>query len=258
MSQRQGPPGFFSTSAVLLGSRLGGAAITVLTQLILARTVPMETLGVFFLVTSTASVLALLATFGFPNISNRVLSRYRVSNRPESAAAYVKTICLAVMIAGLVFVAGGLSWIYLMANASTSAAFSAGILVVPVIALSFFLGSALNAEREFIWASAPELLLRPLGFLAVLLFIFASDVIPSALMLVAVFCGIYLLTLFLQTLKAWSVFPGFLTAATAPERIGRQWIKMASPLVAVSLFTNLFADIAIVFSGAFLGQELLA
>ncbi len=258
MNQPQGLLNFFSTSAVLLASRLGGAGLTVLTQLILARIVPVETLGVFFLATSTASVLALLATFGFPNISNRILSRYRVSHRPECAASYVKTVCLTVTIAGLVFAVGGLSWIHVMADANTSAALSVGISIVPIIALSFFLGSALNAEREFIWASMPELLLRPLGFLTVLLFFVACGVVPSAVMLVVVFCGFCLFTLVLQTVKARSVFTGFLTASPAPRRIWQQWSKMASPLIAVSLFTNLFADVAIVFSGAFLEKEVLA
>jgi hypothetical protein len=53
-------------------------------------------------------------------------------------------------------------------------------------------------------------------------------------------------------------FPQFISAHRADKRQKRLWTTLALPLVTLTLFANLFGDVAIVYSGLFLDAIALA
>lgn len=258
MSFWKNPKSLGSTSTMLVSSRLIGAAITVLSQLVLARTMPAESLGLFFLTTSTVAVLAMMSTVGFPNISNRILSRYRVSSRSGQAATFVKLGCFIAGVASIIIMISAAIAAALFAASETAMTLAVGMVALPAVASSYFLGSILNAERKFLWASLPELLLRPSLLLFYIAVLILFDLEPTALILVIIFAMSCIAIVLLHLWKVKRVYPNLFSAKRAASRLGWRWVKMSSPLVVVSLFTNLFADIAIVVSGMVLGQAALA
>jgi O-antigen/teichoic acid export membrane protein len=78
-----------STSSVLSLARISGALAGFVTQVVLARTLQANALGVFYSVTSLAAVVGMIASHGYPSIAPRFLSRYRQRGREDLIAAFL-------------------------------------------------------------------------------------------------------------------------------------------------------------------------
>jgi O-antigen/teichoic acid export membrane protein len=69
-----------TVSAALVTARVAGAAVAFATQVVLARWLGAEQLGVFVLATSLGGVLAICCLVGFNAITSRFVSEYRVKD----------------------------------------------------------------------------------------------------------------------------------------------------------------------------------
>lgn len=246
-----------SLSSALLSARLFAAFVTLLTQVFLARLVPTEFLGQYFFITSAVVVVAVFASCGYPNIANRLLSSFRIAPRQKTAAVFVKSVSVRLISWSFAIVCIGLIGLVWTGKAETHA-YLLGLLAIPVAALSLFWGSVLNGERLFMWASLPDLLLRPLLFLATVLTLYSLDVPLTPIALVAVFLCLILSVAAVQYYAIKTRFPSLFAARVADKRQKKLWKTLALPLVAFSLFTNFFGDVAIAYSGLFLKASTLA
>ena len=76
------------TAINLVGFRLGGAAIGLVSQIVLARMLPQHDVGVIFMAMSAAALISLVMTVGYPSLAMTCLPRYYALGRDSLVAAY--------------------------------------------------------------------------------------------------------------------------------------------------------------------------
>ena len=129
---------------------------------------------------------------------------------------------------------------------------------IPIIALGQLLGAVANTERKFLLASVPELLLRPLGlFVAVALLVWLG-MGPSVPILLFTFLLLCLGVLVIQAIGLRRLNLLGDSDAKISRRQRKIWRMTAFPLVMLSLFTALFADIALLLASPFMARSDLA
>jgi O-antigen/teichoic acid export membrane protein len=249
---------FFSTSFMLLAIRLAGAGAGFLGQLLLARLLAPDALGIFFAATSLAAVLGLVTSLGYPDIVPRFLSRYRERRRDAWAGAFVHRAfmdALAVSLAtGAAIVAAAALWPDVAAG--TRIVYGLAGVAIPLLALFGINNGVAIARRAFAVAYVPESLMRPILFLAILVGFHVADA-PAGLVIVsAAFFGVTILMGGLQFALIRSRIPH--RVAPAPGRLVARWRSEGIPLIAVALYTNLFADLAIILASPLLPPAELA
>src|SRR3954447_9394071 len=92
-----------STAPFMMLARLTGAGAGFLAQLVLARLLAPEALGKFFAATSLAAVLGMIATWGYPGIIQRFVTRYRQPGRIPQLGAFVAQVHRETCVAALFF-----------------------------------------------------------------------------------------------------------------------------------------------------------
>lgn len=247
-----------SRAAVLVAARVLAAVATLVTQIILARYMASADLGHYFFAVSLAATLSVLAALGFPNVSNRFLSRYRLRGRQSRARDFVVYSGANVLTASVIVACAVMALAALSTEGSTATAIIVAMIAVPLMAVSLLVGSVLNAERQFLWASLPELLFRPWILLGVLFGLVSFGITPSAFSLLLVLIASYALILSVQLHRAVGLFPNLRSHRASRGTEKRVWLTAAWPLIAMSLFTNLYADLAIVVAGLSLIPSQLA
>jgi O-antigen/teichoic acid export membrane protein len=248
---------FFSTSFILLAIRLTGAGAGFLSQLLLARLLAPDALGIFFAATSLAAVVGLATCLGYPEIVPRFLSRYRERARPGWGAAFLHRAFRDALLAGLA--AGGAILLFaLWSDVPTSSriAFVMAGVSVPFIALFMINYAIAISHRAFSAAYIPESLMRPILFCLALAALFFAGSQMGLVGVTAIFFGI---TFAMGSLQYWLIRkripPG---PPQAPRRLRTRWRIEGMPLIAVTLYINLFADLAIILASPLLASAELA
>lgn len=245
-------------SAVLFAARLAGAAVGLVVQMMLARLMPPAALGLYFFATSLAAVLAVIAAAGYPQATMRFLTRYRALARDRMSAAFVFNAGRDVAVLAITLAAAVTIVAIVVCEVQTAVAVGVATAAVPLLALTSLFGSAANVHRRFLLASLPEFLLRPLGMLLVVAAVALLDVAAFVPLLLSAFVVLCLGVTIIQAvgLRGSLVWP---FGRTTPSRArARLWRASAFPLVALSLFTVLFADVAIVAASPLMARGELA
>jgi O-antigen/teichoic acid export membrane protein len=146
----------------------------------------------------------------------------------------------------------------MLTDADTAVAVAIGSAAVPLLALTFLFGAVANVRRRFLLASLPEFLLRPVGMLLVVATLAWLGVVPGVPMLLSVFAILCLGVTIIQAggLGRRQIFPPLHSGVSAHRT--RLWRTSAYPLVTISLFTALFADVAVIAATPFLARGDLA
>lgn len=251
-----------STTSLLLLIRYGGAAAGFLTQLALARILSPESLGLFFAAISLAAVSSTIATFGYPEIAPRFISRYRTRGRLRLFADFVDysrrdSLRLCTAMSGLIVV-GAVFWPD--ASRQESFVFILTALWLPILASLYINSGIALSLRAFFLAYSPENFLTPVGFLIVVatlvLFGQRSDVLILLAAIVTISSGL--------TFGQWMLLRPLLpqgqetTANPTDPRNVRRWRREGAPQIAVSIYTMLFADITILLTAIVLSRSELA
>lgn len=246
----------FSASRLLL-ARLTGAGAGFLTQIVLARLLPPQDLGLFFAATSFAALAGLVLTQGYPGILQRFITRYRERRRERLLAGFVwqvqvETVALTAAMT-LIIAGGGLLWPGLSPDYRL-VAFSTALATAAAASLTIY-NAAASVERRFELAQFPETLIRPLVFLP-LVFVLDRIWFLSAGRVTALYA---VLTVLLAVAQYMQIAPAVPSASkVAGERVTRQWRAEARLFALAMLFATSFADLAIVLASPFLGPAGLA
>lgn len=248
---------FFASPLML--ARLLGAGAGFLTQLILARVLPPEDLGIFFAATSFAAMAGLAVTQGYPGVAQRFITRYQERGRQRLLQGFVgqaERETILVTLTAVAAIAGcSIAW--------PGAAFDSRVVIAATAlgvasASSFTLyGAFASAQRRFFVAQLPETLIRPVLFF------------PSVLILAAVAAGdlgagavtsLYTAISALLALTQYAIWSPqrFASKAIGNSRIARRWRREGVTLTLAILFATSFADLAILFASPFLGAAALA
>ncbi|HVV93428.1 MAG TPA: polysaccharide biosynthesis C-terminal domain-containing protein [Hyphomicrobiales bacterium] len=244
-------PHLFSTATMLLAARLLGAAGGFGVQLLLARLLPAGALGLYFAGASLAMVAAVIAAGGYNSIATRFVTRYR--GRQPLLAAFVRQAQRSNLAASLGMTAAIVAWAALWPGLAPAArwVFAAAAASIPPLAWVRLHGSFATAIKSFKLAYLPDVCLKPVVVLAVLAVLALAGVALSATLATIV------LTLATAALAAAQyrllrpLFPADLggwrrrAAATVRLPLAHAWRREARTLILVALFTQYFADIAV-------------
>ena len=242
---------------LLMLARVTGAGAGFLTQLILARLLTTEDLGIFFAATSFAALAGLVVCQGYPGVAQRFVARYRERRSEALLRGFVEqsqreTVFVTVGIMAAL-VGFGIAWPGLRPDMRLVLVATAVVLGAAA-ALTMF-GALASVQRRFALAQLPENLIRPLLFL---------PIVWLAGWLAAMSAGVT--TALYATLTAALALGQYgLVRLDLPAsermyhpRLARHWRREAWSFALAVLFVTSFADLAILLSSPFLGAAGLA
>ena len=233
--------------AFITGARLAGAGAGFLAQLLLARMLGAGQLGLFYAVTSLAAVAGIVVAQGYPAVTIRFAARYRAA--PATFLAFLHSAArrsafgVAVLCAAMVAVA----ICFPFENASTRWALVLAAALLPFIAFFDITSAIASAARRFDIAYIPEVCVRPILFLGVIVLVAAAGMQGSAIAFLAVFVAITAALALVQWRLTRPLIPEG-KPAKVPAKLSRRWRGEAHMAIVVALFLTAFADVAIVLS----------
>lgn len=235
-------------SAIVILARLAGAAIGLLTQIILARSIASEQLGLVFVALAIANIGSVVAALGYPSVSVRFIRRYHVKGfqilskhfRKQSIKEVVLFSALLMMVLALIIS------LNLPAIKEGNALYW-GIFMIPVFALLALNGGLANAYKRVDISYVPDVFIRPFLWLVFIsislvtgLSLKAEGVVISAFIatLIALFIQCIWMNLSLE--KPIAPQP---KQSTLKPRLNKLWRLAALPMIAMTLLTNMIFDI---------------
>ena len=227
-------------------------------QILLARFLPAEDLGMFFTATSFAALAGLILTQGYSGVMQRFITRYRERRRARLLSAFVwqvqaETLFLAGAVA--ILVAGvGLLWPGLPFDRRL-VFFSTALSTLAAASLTVY-GAFAAVERRFELAQLPETLIRPFAFLP-LIFLMPNTGIGMTAGTVTTLYAV--LTASLAGVQYARIAPAVPHSAKENgPRPSSRWRSEAVLFALAIMFATSFADLAILLSSPFLGPAGLA
>lgn len=253
----------FRRVATISGARVLGAGMGLIAQVLLARSLGADGLGVYYWVLSIASVLAVLAGLGLPSIAVRVITQYRVNNQIELAHRfiarsrfYVVLAVGAICLVGVVVVALGHE-----SFSATSIGLMLGLLTALPLVLIRMNGSVANAFKQFNTAYLPDILWRPALIAIVAAFLVVTNMEGGA----TVFLAVHLVgVLLLAAWQHWRVNsivaaePKWTDSPPELEKRHDKWIMQGLAIVPLALFTAVFGDVVVAVAAPLLTLSQLA
>lgn len=250
----------FTRSSTLFVMRVSGAGIGFLTQVLLAKLLGAHDLGLFYSATSLAAVAGYVTSQGYSLIVFRFAARYRDANKARLFEAFVGRAVfdgLATALAAATIVIA-LSLLVPEIDDKTRIAYAVGGgLIVANACLNIYTNLA-GAIRLFGWCYVPEGTGRPFAFLAIVLAIAAVVPLPTTSHVMIAYGALTGAIAILVVLALRPHLPRLVRPSRATRRLGERWRAEARPLVLLTLYTNSFADIAILFATPFLAPADLA
>lgn len=247
-------------SAFVFFCRISGAALTFLSQILLARWMGAAELGIYVLAFSWCILLSSIATIGFPVAAIRFVGSGLVKNDAAYIRGFVRRGAQIVTLAGVLISAIGVTVLWsgwLTGNTLDKYTLTLALLVVPLFAASTFFSGVANGLSKFALSFLPVNVARPLLFLTLLTLLWlATDMLDAKR-------AITLQALAIVVVGSVTIW---LTARYINESIDAQtkkyetkmWARTALPLLALTLFSGYFPEINIILAGIYLPAEQVA
>ena len=157
------------TALNLVGARFGGAAIGLASQILLARLLTQDQVGVVFMGMSAAAIVSLLVTGGYPLLAITCLPRYYALGRINLVTAFHAAFWRDTLVLSLIVFAAATGVIlWLPVDEALKTALLFGCLSAPASALLRMNGATANSLRRYTLSYVPDFLFRP-GLLLVYL-----------------------------------------------------------------------------------------
>jgi O-antigen/teichoic acid export membrane protein len=247
-------------SAVLVAARVAGAALTFLTQVVLARWLGAAQLGIFVLAMSLGGVLAICCGLGFSAITPRFVSQYRTDNQPELLLGFIRTSRRSLAVTSLVFVGGTIGALLLfpgLVRPELALPLTIGAAIAPALGVLRLTGSLANVSRRHYLAFLPDVLLRSILLLATVLLLTLLAPTATASLVLLVNFGIVVTVAALQMKLLWR--EEIVPSGTRPrETDQRLWWRTGLSLVVVILLSSLLVETDVLLLGSLLSPEDIA
>jgi O-antigen/teichoic acid export membrane protein len=250
-------------SALVVGARVIGGGLGLVSQVVIARYLGAEALGLFFLSLSVATVLSIFAGLGYPYIVARFMVRDKDNGQAPELMRFISSARRDILVVSVLTVVIGIVVVALLPSISEEPRICLflGVLTAPVISILWFNTAVANAEKRFMMAYLPELIVRPLLLLAGIGILWAASLQPNIIVLVIMSLVITVGLVIYQEIalpRALSVAPGFPVAQKASVEQRNRWRRHAMPMIIATLFLSMFADFDLVLLGAILPHRELA
>lgn len=272
-----------SRSGIVFFCRVAGAFITFISQILMARWMGAEQLGIYVYSFSIAMLLSTIASLGLPAASLQFISQYLASNKTSFINGYLRYSRKVIAFSSLVVVL--ISCIYLIIISislniiplsiqengaslkiemfienSMSNYFMPvliGILCIPVIAFFRFHDRVAHAFSWFTLSFLPSMTLRPLFFLIVLysVWITTGGLTAKSAMIIQ-FIIIFVISI-LHLLRLRSKIKNRVNN-NQYQYACSMWVRASIPLLLITVFTQYFPELSIIMIGGDLEPEKLA
>jgi O-antigen/teichoic acid export membrane protein len=240
----------------LVGARFGGAAISLASQVLLARLLTRDEVGIVFMGMSAAAFLSLVVTAGYPQLAITNLPRYYTLGRER----LVKSFHAAFWADGLwmslaTFAVAAISYVWLPLSDGLKTAILFGCLSAPASALIRMNSAVANSKRLYTLSYVPDFLYRPGLLLAFLIVAWVWRITLSVNVVLVIFV---LANTAVAVLQAWQLgrdgaFQGM--GGHAIRKLTNLLRGRALPLVIVGSVAVAFSDIVTVIGGLFLPER---
>jgi O-antigen/teichoic acid export membrane protein len=246
---------------LVVGARITGAILGFALQILLARLIGAEALGIFFLAVSLASVLSIFCSLGYPWIVARFVAEFEANGNSSLKATFIAWVRQEIALVSLLLVSLVLLAVLVLPSVPIEKRLSLalGALTAPIFAYMKLNAGLANAYKRFALAYFPDLLWRPVLFLGLILALWMSATSFDVVFLVA---GHLIIVLGLTVIQArWlrDVNDGVLSReyefgqAKQIQRAHRKkWRHHALPMIIATLFIGVFSDLDLVIIGTLL------
>jgi len=245
-------------SAMLFATRIGGAAIVYLTQVLLARWMGAEELGVFVVAFSLGLLLTTVATLGYADTALRFIPPAVAQGDAAAVRGWLRrgrqivaAAAVAVAAIGAAATLGG------MVPDRYAAPLLVACLGVPAFAAIRFHAALAHALSRFQLATLPATIARPALFLLGLAVLWRLNGALTATQAMALHLAVLAAVAAVVFVLASRAVDGA-AARAAPRADTRLWVRTGLPLLLIALFTEYFPDLAIVLLGLFLPPHAVA
>ncbi len=245
-------------SAFIFACRVGGAALTLITQILIARWMGAAELGVYVIAFSWCLLLATLVNLGLPMAAVRFIGLGIAQDRRAYIRGFVRHGALMTITSsvGVAIIALLVVW-QLDMSENFKPAMALMLVAVPFMAALLFFGGLANSYGRFALGFLPSNVLRPLVFfcLVTIWWLSRGSLNAETAMLMQ-----------LLAVAAVAVFSIFAVLKFLRSQLGdvdaedhrRQWLRESVPLLATILFTGYFGEINIIVAGLFLSPDQVA
>lgn len=233
-----------SGPTLVFGGRCVGAALGIIIQLFLARTLGAHDLGIVYVALAIGSVVAVFTAMGYPSVCVRFVRRYMVTKRPLLLAAFVRQARAEALVVSLAATVAALVFIWLVPiSPDYRLPVAIGALGVPLITFLAVNGGLANAIERVDLSYLPDVLVRPAFWAGCLALAWISDAdIDTALVMWASLAALATAVL-VQSGFLVRLLPVAGQRHASNTQIAGLWRQAAFPMVAVTLLTGLLFDI---------------
>ncbi|PLX33085.1 MAG: hypothetical protein C0605_16945 [Hyphomicrobiales bacterium] len=256
-------------SVVVVGARTLGGVIGFASQILIARTLGAEALGIYFLSFGLMTVLAIFCSLGYPSVLTRFVIGVDTDSQTGNASRFLAQIRRDVLLMGGWSIAIGFAVIALLPDMDFQLRLCLGIAIVaaPLFAMVAINGILANSHKRFLLAHLPNLFFRPLLILLLIAVLWLFDPGFGVEYLVAAHVIISIGFLYVQNRRMQDIYRQVADdsggewhmAAARPDKATRwKWRTHAMPMVIATLFLFAFTDLDIVLLGFISTQHELA
>jgi O-antigen/teichoic acid export membrane protein len=239
----------------LVGARFGGAAISLASQVLLARLLTRDEVGVVFMGMSAAAFLSLVITAGYPQLAITNLPRYYTLGRERLVRAFHAAFWADGLWMSLAtFAVAAICYFWLPVSDGIKTAILFGCLSAPASALIRMNSAVANSKRLYTLSYVPDFLYRPGLLLLFLAAAWAWNLVLTVNLVLIVFVAANTAIAVLQAsqLGKDGTFQGL--SGHAGRKLSIPLRGRALSLVLVGAVAVAFSDIVTVIAGLFLPE----
>ena len=240
------------TAINLVGVRFGGAAMGLVSQILLARLMPQEDVGVVLMGMSAAAILSLMMTAGYPSLTMTILPRYYALGRDRLVKAFHRAVWHdSLFVSAALFVIGAAAWLWAPLDQGFRSALLFGGLMAPASSLIRITSSVANSRRRFPLSYVPDFIFRPGLLLAFLVAMWALGIAPA---FASVMWVVIAITWMVALGQAFALGSGVLPDSLKAGRhdLAPVLRHRAAAMVLIAAVAMSFADIVTLIGGIFL------
>ena len=239
--------------------RLTGAASTFVLQILLARWMGAEALGIYVYAISWSTLLAVVAGLGLTGSATfRFIGKGLAENNRRAIAGFIRRGTQLVLTSSIVVTAIGLLFVLQSADAASPNFVAViALLLVPFYTSFYWLSSIAQSMAWYPLAFLPAQVFRPVSLLLAVTLMWSFSMALTPVSVVSAQAITVVLIIAVQIL----LLRGALRRRFAPTEFEYEtsaWMRTALPLLAMSLFIHAFWEINIVLAGLFLPSDELA
>jgi O-antigen/teichoic acid export membrane protein len=227
--------------------------LLLLTTILLARWLGPEQYGVYALVTAVVVIVGHLATPGTENVLVRDVASYGVVGRHGTSRALLTfSNRVALLVSGvLLLVVPAITWMtHSFTFGTATQAMLVGCLTIPISALSRVRAATLTGLHQVVRARIPELVVRPVTLLLVVVAAIWAGAERTAVVGLALTCVAYAVSFVVGAVLLWRAMPRAMRE-TPREYDYPRWLRSMPSFLALGFSDVLTSQLSITLIGWF-------